>query len=255
MSTSKRLPKGWQPDRYADHVKINEDRVPESLRHLVPYAKYWSVGDDVDRAELMARTSKSRKKALVDAVWPKLPELRAWCESNDWSDEGVIFTNLIEAAAEARVEICPPPPAAQQPPNKPELPLSAEQRAELQGYINGFKNHATGDRRQDAALLRDALAKIDAFWTKVLAEHPPGQSRERILEYLGRRDPVLPPKISKELIEIRGRIDTLLAQSKPDNPVALLPINNSGPPNLALHRMAAPPRSLAVRALQRGRHR
>lgn len=82
MSASKRPPfqKSRQVHRYADYVRIDETKVPEKFRHLIPYAKYWSIGDGVDRAEMMAKTSLAQKKEMVDAVWPYWNELSAWCE-------------------------------------------------------------------------------------------------------------------------------------------------------------------------------
>jgi hypothetical protein len=169
MSGRKRPPSGrsWQPDRYADHVKIDESRVPEELRHLIPYAKYWSIGDDVDRAKLMAKASKARKKALVDAVWPHWAELNTWCESNDWSDAGIIFTNLIEATVEARLEVYPPPPRAPQP---PEPPLTPEQSKELEALAASIVPVLQGPFGRDPEKRAEAFARIKAFLDKVSRE-------------------------------------------------------------------------------------
>ncbi len=41
--------------RYADidGVCIDDKKVPERLRHLIPFAKHWSIGDDVERVDVM----------------------------------------------------------------------------------------------------------------------------------------------------------------------------------------------------------
>jgi hypothetical protein len=173
MSASKRPPSGrnWQPDRYADHVKIDESGVPEQLRHLIPYAKYWSIGDDVDRAKLMARTSKARKRALVDAVWPHWAELHAWCESNDWSDEGVIFVNLIVATAEARSEVYPPIPV---PPALPTPPVTPEDLKDLEASALGLLQ-SLKERLEDSSYPGDPeqVAEARARIQELLDRLPP----------------------------------------------------------------------------------
>ena len=159
--------KNWQPDRFADHVKIDESRIPEQLRHLLAHAKYWSIGDDVDRAKLMARKSKAQKKALVDAVWPHWSELQAWCTSNDGSDEGVIFTNLIEAVAEARLEVYPPPSVAPEP---PETPLTPDQSTELHALIDSTVPVLKAPFGRDPEKAAEAFSRIKAFLDKVSRE-------------------------------------------------------------------------------------
>ena len=93
--------------RYADiqSVVIDPARVPERLQHLVELAKYWSIGDDVERADMMWLTPRQELKALVSAVRPYCDEIWHWCSSHHSDipvpDEVVVFDMLSQAAAEA----------------------------------------------------------------------------------------------------------------------------------------------------------
>ncbi len=44
-------------------VRLNSDRVPEALRHLIPFAEIWGIKDDITRDD-MARTAP--KEAIED---------------------------------------------------------------------------------------------------------------------------------------------------------------------------------------------
>ena len=102
---------GRQPIRYTDlpNVKIDEDKIPSTFRHLVKYAKLWCIGDDAIRSELLDQSSFEEKKEFVDAVSPYLEEIADWCETNtmveELSDEVFIFENLWEPWAEARLHV------------------------------------------------------------------------------------------------------------------------------------------------------
>lgn len=225
-ATRRASKKGDSLHRYSDYVKIDESQVPEKFRHLIPFARYWSIGDDVDRVNLMKRTSRARKKALVDAVRPLWAELSEWCdESHGFAtpvpEEVVIFEMLFEAVAEAEYDVYPPPPP---PPRQPDLPtptLTAEERAELENYVDQLKRPATGDHEQDFARVRETMKRIETFWIKVLTERSPGLSRERIEEYLGVASTPKGPQdqfpgvseyVAKTLQELRTRVDTMLAE-------------------------------------------
>jgi hypothetical protein len=93
--------------RYADieGVIIDPANVPENLRHLIPLAKYWSIGDDSERADMMWLTPYEELKAMVLAVRPMWDEIRNWSfahyDNDSVTDEVVIFDMLGQAAAEA----------------------------------------------------------------------------------------------------------------------------------------------------------
>lgn len=56
--------------RYADQpgVSIDEQNVPKQLRALLPLARIWAIGDDVERSDFMEQASFEEKKDLVDMV-------------------------------------------------------------------------------------------------------------------------------------------------------------------------------------------
>ncbi len=88
-----------------EDVVIDPLKVPERLRHLVPLAKHWSIGDDLERADMMWLTPYEDLKAMVLAVWPFRDEIWNWCSSH-YQDvpvphEVVLFDMLGQAAAEA----------------------------------------------------------------------------------------------------------------------------------------------------------
>jgi hypothetical protein len=93
--------------RYAEieGVTLEPSVVPESIRHLIPLAKYWSIGDDVERADMMWLTPYADLKAMVLAVLPFADVIGKWCSSHHADipvpDEVVVFDMLTEAAAEA----------------------------------------------------------------------------------------------------------------------------------------------------------
>ncbi len=84
-------------------IKLNPARVPESLRHLVALAEKFGIGDDLIRADLLARTPADELEAMRAAVGSQ------WREFNQWlggpasheptpSAEYIAFTCLRMAA-------------------------------------------------------------------------------------------------------------------------------------------------------------
>ncbi len=86
-------------------VVIDPLNVPERLRHLIPLAQYWSIGDDTERADVMWLTPYEELKTLVLTVRPFQDEIWNWCSSHyadvPVPDEVALFSMLTEAAAEA----------------------------------------------------------------------------------------------------------------------------------------------------------
>jgi hypothetical protein len=99
------------PRRYADErgVVIREDHVPESLRHLLPLARIWCIGDDVERGEFMSAASREEKARLVMTVSPHFEALTEWSAIENARvpvpDEVILLDGLALAAAEARMEL------------------------------------------------------------------------------------------------------------------------------------------------------
>lgn len=82
-------------------------KVPELFRHLIPFAKNWAIGDDVERIEFMKRTPDEYLRLLVEVVGPFDCAIWNWCSSlhNDIpvADEVVIFDGLLQAVSEAKI--------------------------------------------------------------------------------------------------------------------------------------------------------
>ena len=69
-------------------------QVPESLRHLVPFANQWGIGDDIDRMERIQRSSAADREELAMALTPHQTEVTAWLDSLEaatMSDEAAAF--------------------------------------------------------------------------------------------------------------------------------------------------------------------
>ncbi|MEY2493790.1 MAG: hypothetical protein QOJ45_282 [Verrucomicrobiota bacterium] len=90
--------------RYADNpkVKIDATKVPEEFRHLLPLAKEWSIGDDVELDAYIDAASDEQKKKFVDAFSPHFDALWKWHESCEHMipkpDELVLFDAAANAA-------------------------------------------------------------------------------------------------------------------------------------------------------------
>lgn len=90
--------------RYADipEVQIDPAKVPDQFRHLIPLAKEWSIGDDVELDAYIEAASEKKKKQLVEAFKPHFDGLYQWhVESADLipqPDELVLFDMAVNAA-------------------------------------------------------------------------------------------------------------------------------------------------------------
>jgi hypothetical protein len=74
--------------------KLQADKVPPNLRHLIPLAERWGIGDDVDRAELGERATAADRQALVEATAPHQEAITAWLDSfgtRPLTDEAAAF--------------------------------------------------------------------------------------------------------------------------------------------------------------------
>jgi hypothetical protein len=89
--------------RYADRVEIDPAKVPEQFRHLLPLAKEWSIGDDVELDAYTEAASPAKKREFVDAFRPHFDALWKWhqrCEHVvPQPDELVLFDTAANAAA------------------------------------------------------------------------------------------------------------------------------------------------------------
>jgi hypothetical protein len=82
---------------------FDPSHVPEDLRDLVPLARKWGIGDDVERAKLIESASAEELQALQEAVSPKSARIAEWLDSfpqNALSNEAAAFMYLLEVVDE-----------------------------------------------------------------------------------------------------------------------------------------------------------
>ena len=74
--------------------KLDAAKVPEDLRHLVPLAERWGIGDDVDRNAKVDRATPAEREELRSALAPVSARITAWLDSfpaGSMSDEAGAF--------------------------------------------------------------------------------------------------------------------------------------------------------------------
>jgi len=91
--------------RYADdsRVIIDSNQVPEAFRHLIPLAKEWSIGDDVELERYFLSRTQQENRDLVEQFTPHQEDLWQWhlaCKDMiPRPDELVLFDIAANAAA------------------------------------------------------------------------------------------------------------------------------------------------------------
>ncbi len=65
----------------AEPVDFDEGDVPDSLRHLIPLARIWGIGDDVLREDMVEAADSSALNELKSAVTASKQDLRNWLSS------------------------------------------------------------------------------------------------------------------------------------------------------------------------------
>lgn len=74
--------------------RLNPDQVPEDLRHLVPLAEKWGIGDDVDRNAKVDSSTPAERSELRAAITPASSSITTWLDSfgkDPMSDEAAAF--------------------------------------------------------------------------------------------------------------------------------------------------------------------
>lgn len=87
----------------AEALSLDEATVPEELRHLVPMAEQWGIGDDVDRYDKVEASSPEEREALRSAVAPHDRRITAWLDSFGeglMTDEAAAFMYMLIAIEE-----------------------------------------------------------------------------------------------------------------------------------------------------------
>jgi hypothetical protein len=83
--------------------RLDPEQVPADLRHLVPMAERWGIGDDVDRVAKGDGATAAEREELRAAVEPHHARITAWLDSFGqglMSDEAAAFMYMQLALAE-----------------------------------------------------------------------------------------------------------------------------------------------------------
>ncbi|MBP7866269.1 MAG: hypothetical protein KA419_09990, partial [Acidobacteria bacterium] len=85
------------------HIQLDPEKVPEGLRHLIPYAELWGVGDDIIRDDMVKRASPEIVEDLRRVIEIHEDLLDKWlagpeAESSQPSVEYLAFSAMRMAA-------------------------------------------------------------------------------------------------------------------------------------------------------------
>lgn len=83
--------------------RLNPEQVPEDLRHLVPLAEKWGIGDDVDRNAKVESSTPAEREELRAAITPLDSRIQAWLDSfgkDLMTDEAAAFMYMLIAIEE-----------------------------------------------------------------------------------------------------------------------------------------------------------
>jgi hypothetical protein len=92
----------------AEEAEFDAADVPDSLRHLIPLARVWGVGDDVLRDDMRRAADPEALRELKRAVLEVEDELDVWLTSPEELASGpspayLAFTNLRTVADAVRI--------------------------------------------------------------------------------------------------------------------------------------------------------
>lgn len=74
--------------------RLNPEQVPADLRHLVPLAEKWGIGDDLDRNAKVESSTPAEREELRAAIMPLHSRITAWLDSfgrGAMTDEAAAF--------------------------------------------------------------------------------------------------------------------------------------------------------------------
>jgi hypothetical protein len=99
----------------ADGIDFDREKIPPSLRHLVPLIRQWSIGDDERRSEKIDEASTQELRRFWKMVSPHLAEIEKFLtsfEGKPQPPEAIVLFWLKTAAIEAEptVDLWEQPP-------------------------------------------------------------------------------------------------------------------------------------------------
>ena len=62
-------------------LRLDQARVPNHLRQLVPLAEKWGIGDDIIRNDLVDKSTSAEKRELHDALYEPFERVTEWLDS------------------------------------------------------------------------------------------------------------------------------------------------------------------------------
>lgn len=82
-------------------------RLPQEFSELPKFTRRWAVGDDLERAEAMERSTERTLRNLVDAVTPRLSEIDRVLDAagEPLTDDLIDLQAVAQAALEAQIEL------------------------------------------------------------------------------------------------------------------------------------------------------
>jgi len=86
------------------YIKLDKEKVPVALRHLIPYAELWGVSDDLIRQDMINKAPIEAVEELIGIVKDHADLLDEWLAGpesenlNNLSDEYLAFSAMRMAA-------------------------------------------------------------------------------------------------------------------------------------------------------------
>jgi len=62
-------------------LRLDPVQIPTDLRHLVPLAEKWGIGDDIIRNDLIDKSSSAEKRELHDSLYVPFERITEWLTS------------------------------------------------------------------------------------------------------------------------------------------------------------------------------
>jgi hypothetical protein len=87
--------------------RLDPEQVPADLRHLVPLAEQWGIGDDLDRKDKVESSTPAERGELRTAITPFHSRITMWLDSfgqGAMTDEAAAFMYMQLALEEMPAE-------------------------------------------------------------------------------------------------------------------------------------------------------
>jgi hypothetical protein len=85
----------------AEPIVIEESKVPEEFRSLIPYATRWAISCDVRRGDYFDKQPPEDIEDFYSAVTPQLDALNRWVDEQPFEEPKITFLIMLKAYSEA----------------------------------------------------------------------------------------------------------------------------------------------------------